>query len=46
MIHGDTLVGVPLSDLISFHNDKKSDLTLLLKAKREQGEQEKKIPEG
>lgn len=46
VLHADTLVGIPLSDLMTFHESKKGDLTLLLKAKRELGEQEKKIPEG
>ncbi len=46
ILHADTLVGVPLSDLVTFHETRRGDLTLLLKAKRELGEQEKKMPEG
>lgn len=46
ILHADTLVGIPLTDLVAFHEKKKGDLTLLLKAKRELGEQEKKMPEG
>jgi NDP-sugar pyrophosphorylase family protein len=46
LLHGDTVVGVPLADLVSFHEDRESDMTLLLKAKRELSEQEKRLPEG
>ena len=34
VVHGDTIVGVSLAELLSFHKEKKSDLSLLLKAKR------------
>ena len=35
MLHGDTIVGKNLKEVVKFHEDKKSDLTMLLKSKRE-----------
>jgi hypothetical protein len=37
---------VNLNSVIEYHEKNESDMTLLLKPKKEYGEQEKKIPEG
>ncbi len=42
----DTIYSVNLNSVIEYHEKNESDMTLLLKPKKEYGEQEKKIPEG
>ena len=44
--HADTINAVSLREVISFHQQHSSEATLILKPKRELGEQEKKLPEG
>jgi NDP-sugar pyrophosphorylase family protein len=46
LLHADTINSVSLQEVLSYHQTKNSDLTLLVKAKRELGELEKKLPEG
>jgi NDP-sugar pyrophosphorylase family protein len=44
--HADTINAVPLNDVLAFHQQRRSEATLVAKPKRELGDQEKKLPEG